>query len=138
MTRLLAIGLLFTLAALAPADEKKKALPAITDIANDKDDKIETEGGRATKPTAVTSEEGFKKAIPDEDTRKRIAKLVDFKEQKLLIFAWQGSGQDKLTYSVLESYPEQIPFTFTPGKTYDLRKHVKLFVVRNNVQWSAK
>jgi hypothetical protein len=138
MTRLLAAVLLFAAVTIAPADDKKKASPAITDVANDKDDKIETEGGSATKPTAVTSEEELKKAIPDETTRKRIAKLVDFKEQTLLVFAWQGSGQDKLTYGVAESYPEQIGFTYTVGKTDDLRRHVKLFVVRNNVRWSAK
>src|SRR5262245_20201259 len=112
MTRLLAVALLFAVVAIAPADEKKKALPAITDIANDKDDKIETKDGSATKPTAVTSDEELKKAIPDEATRKRIAKLVDFKEQTLLIIAWQGSGGDNLTYTVAESDPEQIVFSF--------------------------
>ena len=137
MTRLLATALLFTVVAIAPADDKKLSDP-ITAIANDKDDKIETEGGSPTKPVAIRDEESLKKAIPDEATRKRIAKLVDFKEQKLIIFAWQGSGQDKLDYTILESYPEQIPFTFTPGKTDDLRRHVHLFVVRENVSWSVK
>src|SRR5262245_66420787 len=90
MTRLLAVALLFALADLAPAEDKKLK-DAIVDIANDKDDKIETKVGSATEPTAIRDEESLKKAIPDEATRKRIAKLVDFKEQKLLIFAWQGS-----------------------------------------------
>ncbi len=41
-------------------------------------------------------------------------------------------------HAVAESFPEQITFTLTPGKTFDLRSHVKLYVVRNNVKWSAK
>lgn len=137
MTRLLAVAALFAVVAVAPADEKKLA-PAITDIANDKADKIETEKGKAAEPTVVASEKELEKAIPDEATRKRVAKLVDFKEQTLLVFAWQGSGGDKLSYTVAESFPEQIKFTLTPGLTRDLRGHVKLYVVRNNVKWSAK
>jgi hypothetical protein len=137
MTRLLAVVALFFGLSVAPADDKKPT-PAITDLANDKADKIETKDGVATKPTAVTSEKELEKAIPDEATRKRIAKLVDFKEQTLLVFAWQGSGGDKLSCTVAESYPEQITFTVKPGVTDDLRSHVKLFAVRNNVKWSAK
>jgi len=137
MTRLLAVAALFLAVTLTPAEEKKVS-PAITDLANDKADKVETEKGKATEPITVASEKELEKAIPDEATRKRIAKLVDFKEQKLLVFAWQGSGQDKLTYSVAESYPEQLMFSYTVGKTDDLRKHVKLYVVRNNVRLSVK
>ena len=137
MTRLLAVALLFTLASLAPAEDKKMK-DAIVEIGSDKADKIETKDGVATTPTMVTDEDGLKKAIPDEDTRKRIAKLVDLKEQKLLIFAWKGSGGDKLDYTVLERFPELIKFTVTPGKTDDLRSHVKLFAVRNNVTWEVK
>ena len=36
-------------------------------------------------------------------------------KQIVLVFAWRGSGQDRLTYNVLESFPEQIAFKFTPG-----------------------
>jgi len=137
MTRLFAIAALLAAVTLLPADEKK-ALPAITDIANDKADKIDAEKGKATEPITVSTEKELEKAIPDEDTRKRIAKLVDFKEQKLLIFAWKGSGQDKLSYVVAESYPEQLMFTYTVGKSDDLRRHVNLYVIRNNVRVSVK
>lgn len=138
MTRLfLTAAALCAMAVLAPADEKKPA-PAVTDLANDKADKIGTEGGKPTQPKAITSEDELKTAIPDDDTRKRVAKLVDFKEQTLLVFAWQGSGGDKLDFVVLESFPEQIRFTVTPGKTFDLRQHVHLYAVRKNVKWSVK
>ena len=46
-----------------------------------------------------------------------IAKEVDFKKQIVLVFAWQGSGGDKLDYAILESFPEQIPFSLKPGRS---------------------
>jgi hypothetical protein len=138
MTRLFAaLAAATVLAAAAPAEDKKVKEP-IVEIPTEKADKIETKDGKATAPTAVTSEKELEKAIPDEDTRKRVAKLVDFKEQVLLVFAWEGSGGDKLEYVILESFPEQIRFSLKPGATDDLRKHVKLFALRNNVKWSAK
>lgn len=63
---------------------------------------------------------------------------MDFKEQTLLVFAWQGSGTDKLEYVILESFPEQIKFSYKAGGEDDLRKYVKLFVLRNGVKWSVK
>lgn len=137
MTRLLALPLAALFATVALAEDKKPVQP-ITAIATEKDDKIETKGGKATEPVKVTSAAELEKAVPDEATRTRLAKLVDFKSQVLLIFAWQGSGQDKLDFVVLESYPEQVPFTYTPGKTKDLRTHVHLYAVRSNVKWSVK
>lgn len=138
MTRLFAaLAAAVVLVAAAPAEEKKLK-EAIVEIANDKADKIETKDGKWNTPMAVTSEKELEKAIPDEETRKRIAKLVDFKEQVLLVFAWEGSGGDKLEYVVLESYPEQIKFSYKAGATDDLRKHVKLFALRKNVKWSVK
>jgi hypothetical protein len=68
----------------------------------------------------------------------KLAKQVDFTSQIVLLFAWQGSGQDKLDFSVAESYPEQIRFTYTPGRTRDLRQHIRIYVLRSNVIWSAK
>ena len=60
---------------------------------------------------------------------------VDFKQQIVLVFAWRGSGQDRLTYTVAESYPEQIVFTFRPGRTRDLRPHLHVYALRSNVTW---
>ncbi|KPK50543.1 MAG: hypothetical protein AMK72_01970 [Planctomycetes bacterium SM23_25] len=64
-----------------------------------------------------------------------LKKVVDFNRQIVLVFAWRGSGQDRLTYGVAESYPEQIFFTFRPGRTRDLRPHVRMYALRSNVTW---
>lgn len=61
---------------------------------------------------------------------------VNFSKQKVLVFVWRGSGQDRLPYVVLESFPEQIRFSYQRGRTRDLRQHFKVFVVRSNVKCS--
>ena len=66
------------------------------------------------------------------------AAAVDFKKQFVLVFAWQGSGGDTLSYHVLESYPEQIAFMRKPGMTKDLRSHAKVYALRSNVKWRVK
>ena len=63
---------------------------------------------------------------------------VDFDQQIVLLFAWRGSGQDKLIYDVAESFPEQIAFAIKPGRTRDLRPHVHIFALQGNVKWSVR
>lgn len=136
MSRLLTLAFVVVFAATVSADKKKEP---IVEIPSDKADKFDTKDEKVTVPTLVTtSGKDFETAIPDEATRKRIAKLVDFNEQMLLIFRWEGSGGDKLGFTIAESYPEQISFSLQPGRTRDLRPHVKVFVLRNNVKWSVK
>lgn len=62
---------------------------------------------------------------------------VNFEKQIVLVFAWRGSGQDKLTYEVAESFPEQVSFRYRPGRTRDLRPHSHVYVLRSNVVWRA-
>ena len=66
-----------------------------------------------------------------------LGERVDFDQQIVLVFAWRGSGQDRLKYDVAESFPEQVTFRLIPGRTRDLRPHVHVFALRSNVQWSV-
>ena len=135
MSRLpFALAVLFAVASLTSADDKKKP---ITEVPTVKADKFGP-GGTVPEPVSVTSVKELEKAIPDDETRKRIAKLVDFGEQTLLVVAWESSGGDKLTYTVAESFPEQVTFHHKKGLTFDLKSHVKLFVLRNGVKWAVK
>ena len=72
------------------------------------------------------------------DALEALTKQVDFKKQIVLVFAWQGSGGDKLEYQILESFPEQVPFSLKPGETDDIRPHVRVFALRSNVRWSIR
>ena len=113
------------------------------------------QGEPIKKVTGVTADDSvFRKSGPQEplvisnvaeakkyfgpDELKKLKTKVDFGKQVLMVFAWRGSGQDKLDYSVLESYPEQLNFIYTRGRTRDLRPHVYYFAVRSNVLWKGK
>jgi hypothetical protein len=89
------------------------------------------------KPIVIKSQDEAAKHF-GKDGLEAIAKKVDFKKQIVLVFAWQGSGGDKLEYKILESFPEQIPFSLRPGITDDIRAHSRVFALRANVKWSVK
>jgi hypothetical protein len=89
------------------------------------------------KPIAIKSQDEAAKHF-GKDALQAIAKQVDFKKQIVLVFAWQGSGGDKLEYQILESFPEQIPFSLRPGLTDDIRSHSRVFALRSNVKWSVR
>lgn len=114
-------------AAMEPIEEIKNATP---------NDSVFQDAARG-KPLEIRSAEDAAKYFSD----KNLAALkasVDFEKQVVLVFAWRGSGQDKLTYDVAESFPEQISFAIKPGRTRDLRPHVHVFALRSNVKWSVK
>lgn len=104
----------------------------------------------SAKPTAAVFEAASRKTplkikaagdLPKYFGEKDVATIkenVDFDEQFILVFAWRGSGQDKLNYDVAESFPEQIFFRILPGRTRDLRPHTHVFALRSNVTWSMK
>lgn len=71
------------------------------------------------------------------DALAALKKQVNFEQQIVLVFAWRGSGQDRLAYSVAESFPEQVFFEYKPGRTKDLRPHTYVFALRSNVKWRA-
>jgi hypothetical protein len=104
------------------AGEKVTALASVFDISN------------WDKPLVIKSEEQARKHF-DERNLAALLEQVDFDEQLVLIFAWQGSGQDRLEIAMVQSSPERIQFRYRPGKTRDLRPHVRIFAVRSDVIW---
>lgn len=89
------------------------------------------------KPLVLKSEKDAAKYFTKPALKKLQAK-VDFEKQIVLVFAWKGSGQDKMTFDVAESDPEQVTFQYRPGRTRDLRPHVKVYALRSNVKWSVQ
>jgi hypothetical protein len=107
--------------------------PAITKV-DIRPSKIEF--SRWNTPVELTSLEDAKKHF-EGDPLDQLKAKVDFGNQIVLVFAWRGSGQDKLDYVVMKSFPEQIAFSYRPGRTKDLRPHVQVFALRSNVKWRA-
>lgn len=87
--------------------------------------KINFEKGKVSAPKTFSTAEELAKAIPNSDS---ITKQVDFGREKLVLFAWGGSGGDKLTAKA-GADGKQITFQFTQGLTFDYRPHIYLFAV---------
>ncbi len=89
--------------------------------------------GALRDPLKITSKAELAKAIPDVDTAAAIAKQVDFTNEVVLLFAWAGSGGDKLTMAEVK---EAAVFTMAPGRTRDLRQHAKIFALPKKMKWT--
>ncbi len=81
----------------------------------------------------VIRSEATTKKYFDENNCESLLENVDFENQVVVVFAWRGSGGDRIRFEVAESYPEQISFSIDPGRTRDLRTHMKVYVLRANV-----
>ena len=130
----LVLPFLFALIAFGQPDSKLPPIKALNDVKPKPS--VFDAAGRG-KPVTLRSAEDAAKHF-SEDELAKLVKRVDFEQQIVLVFAWRGSGQDRLEHAVAESYPEQIFFTLKPGRTRDLRRHVKVFALRANVKWSVK
>lgn len=65
----------------------------------------------------------------------KIEKRVDFKRQLVVVFAWKGSGQDQLNYTILKSNPPQYSFTIVKGRTKNLKQHVHVYAIGLENKW---
>jgi hypothetical protein len=95
--------------------------------------------GKPAEPMVIATDEELAKAVDDHDVLAAIRKAVDFGKEKVVYFRWAGSGMDKLGFTVDSS--EKMPavkFTFTPGKTRDLRQHGKLFALPKDAKFEVK
>ena len=121
------------------ADDKEKQdkdKPTVKEIAT-KDLKLtHPKMGKATEPATIKTAEELKKNAVAGAAAEEIAKQVDFEKQSLLVFAWAGSGQDKITASIgADSDKKSIVYVeYLPGKTRDLRQHVRLFAVPKDLK----
>ena len=124
-------------AVAAFAAEPGPKLPPIKAIRDPKPSAAVFKAASWKKPLVIDSAEAAAEYYGEKALAELKAK-VDFKRQTLLIFAWRGSGRDRLTYAVAESYPKQVFFTFRRGRTKDLRRHLHVFALRSNVKWRVK
>lgn len=133
MRTTLILFIALSLAAVVHADEKPKPAAAVKEI-----DLGQIKGiprGKAGEPTEIKSAKDLAKAFEDEKVRAAIARQVDFANQKLVYFAWAGSGQDKLTVAA-SSKEGEVVFQYRRGLTRDLRGHRHLFALPKNLTWT--
>ena len=88
--------------------------------------KIDFAKGRITAPKVITTAEELDKAIPDAEA---IKKQVDFGKEKLVLFAWGGSGGDRLSVKLDTEGKVSAVLTYRLGLTRDFRRHVHLYAI---------
>jgi hypothetical protein len=133
-------AVLFLAPVLVAADDK----PAVEEISlkNLKVTFPMKPGGIKT-PEVVTSAEQLAKSAALKDSADEIKKHVDFDKQKLVFVAWQGSSEDKFSITTKPADPKSpdakfiVTFHIVPGKSVDLRKHMRLFVVPKDASLEA-
>ena len=111
--------------------------PPVIELDPPRPNRAAWEGATWKKPLVLMSAKDATKYF-DGDELAKMTKLVDFNKQVAVVFVWRGSGQDRIDAAVAESYPEQVFFTRKPGRTRDLREHVRAFALRSNVTWSVR
>lgn len=136
MVRGISILLLLLLPLSISAAEPDAKIPPIQMLKGVRPNSSVFKGSSRRKPLVIKSEKEAAEYF-SKDALAALQKQVDFEQEVLLIFAWRGSGQDRLLFDVDESYPEQISFRYKPGRTKDLRQHLYLFALRSNVKWRA-
>jgi hypothetical protein len=117
------------------------AVPAVRVSAEDKKPEVrplkdvkfaESEAFGVPKPLVIsTADELAKsKAFADDAGREAAKKQVDFATEKLVVFAWSGSGRDRLTPELkTDGKKVTAVFAYKVGETDDLRRHAVAFVV---------
>jgi hypothetical protein len=125
---LIAAGCLLVTAALT-ADEKKDAVRELTLKGVKVPDKSTVD-----KPTVIASADDLTKAMLGEDATATIKKEVNFDKEQVLVFAWGGSGGDKLAASADKG---EVTFEFKRGLTRDFRQHVHAFVIPKDAKWKV-
>src|SRR5437763_16929639 len=106
---LASLGILLATAGITSAQEP------IVPI-NVKPDESVFKGSAWNKPIVIKTREDAAKHF-GKDAVEQLVKQVDFKKQIVLVFAWHGSGGDRLKYAVAESFPEQIFLSLPFGQT---------------------
>jgi hypothetical protein len=106
---------------LGAADDK----PAVKEIPTKGLKIVFPEKGKVTEPTEIKTADDLAKSEALKGAADEIKKQVNFEKEKLVFFAWSGSGGDKITPDAKTAGT----FTYTPGLTLDLRRHVHLWVV---------
>ncbi|AMV30390.1 hypothetical protein VT84_38715 [Gemmata sp. SH-PL17] len=119
------------------ADESAKPVARAIDL---KDVRVvaQSDGGKP-KPSEIKSAKELADSLlfADATGRDAIKKQVDFEKEKIVVFAWSGSGQDKLT-AAMSKDGKTAEFTLKTGLTDDLRRHALVFAVPKDAKVEVK
>src|SRR5262245_45061570 len=129
----------FVLAPLARADDPSKKPDAVVREIDLKGYPAAPPRGDVHKPVIITTAEELARAFVKPEWQDRVKKQVDFARDKLLFFAWSGSGGDRLmaTASKGKDGPV-IVFHYSAGLTDDVKAHFRLFALPRTATWRVE
>lgn len=129
------LGVLLIVVAGLPAGDGKKSIRAVQEF-DVKGVSFMRKGASATKPIPIRSEDDLKKLEGAARLQDLLRAKVNFKRQTALVFAWSGSGQDRVVFKGVRL--GQAVFTFTPGLTRDYRPHLNVFTLPAGMKWIVR
>jgi hypothetical protein len=125
------LAILALTAGLVAADPKEGAVRVL-------DVKVEGPArGRVSAPATIRSADELAKAIPDEAAVAAVKKAADFAKEQVVFFSWSGSGQDKISFESSVGAAPTVTFTYTPGRTRDVRAHTRLFALPKDATYKV-
>jgi hypothetical protein len=129
----------FALVLVATADDKDKPAVRTLDLKGVK--LVLPERLTEPKPVEIKSAEELAKAkeFADAAGRDAVKKQIDFAKEKLVVFAWAGSGGDKLSPDLAtEGTAAKATFGYRAGETDDFVRHSRVFAVPKDAAVEVK
>lgn len=94
--------------------------------------------GVFSKPKSLKSMTELEEVLSKEEIEK-LVKGINFKTQKIVLFQWSGSGQDRIdTTMITEGDKSVLNVQMFPGRTRDLRQHAHALVMPIEQEWKIK
>lgn len=116
------------------ADEKPEVrrLPEVQPLASE-------EYGISAPLEITSAEELAQSPAFDATGRAAAKKAVNFAKEKLVVFAWSGSGRDQLTAELQTRGPKRVAvFRYRMGETDDLHRHTQAYAVPKDASVELK
>jgi hypothetical protein len=121
---------------VAPAAQDKDKPPARRIPTKDFKVNFPEQPTGAMNPEVIASADELAKSPVLKDAADDLKKQIDFKKEKLLIFAWSGKPKDVVgpTATTIEGKKTTVVFTYTPGATKGTRNRIYLYTVSRDAE----
>ena len=91
------------------------------------------QSGRPLQPRVIRSEKDALQHLTA-DSAAKLSGQVDFAKQTVILFAWKGSGQDRLKVATANQHTV---FSLEAGRTEDLREQARAYRLDKSARWSV-
>lgn len=86
-------------------------------------------------PTVVTNTTELERLIPEKAQRDAVAKRVNLSKEYVIVFAWAGRKDDKLTAIPVTDTGGPVVFEFVPSDIREQSRYTRIFAIPRGVEW---